>query len=192
MNRPMTRTATRSDAQLIVASAADPAAFREPYDRWSEPLLTYFMRRVFDAEVAADLLAETFAAAYQRRGQFRDIGRPGGAWLYGIAGHELSHFFRRREVETRALRRLGITRPPLDEESEQRIAALLDGSEYRARLSAAMDRLPEQTREAVELRIVAELEYEEIADRLGCRSSAARTRVHRGLIRLNELMEESR
>jgi RNA polymerase sigma-70 factor (ECF subfamily) len=145
-----------------------------------------------DAEVAADLLAETFAVAYQRRDRFRDIGRPGGAWLYGIAAHELSHFFRRREVETRALRRLGIERPPLDVESERRIAALLDGSEYRAQLRAAMNRLPQQTCEAVELRVVAELEYEEIADRLGCRPSAARTRVHRGLVRLNELMEESR
>jgi RNA polymerase sigma-70 factor, ECF subfamily len=192
MNRPATGTGLRSDAQLIIASAADPAAFRELYDRWAEPLLTYFMRRVFDAEVAADLLAETFAVAYQRRDRFRDIGRAGGAWLYGIAAHELSHFFRRRDVETRALRRLGIERPPLDVESERRIAALLEGSEYRAQLRAAMDRLPQQTREAVELRVIAELEYEEIAERLGCRPSAARTRVHRGLVRLNELMEESR
>ena len=71
------------DALLIVASGDDPRAFRELYDRWAERLLAYFYGRVLDAEVAADLLAETFAVAYERRRRFRDIGRPGGAWLTG-------------------------------------------------------------------------------------------------------------
>ena len=88
-----------TDAELIVASRRDPRAFRELYDRWADKLLAYFYRRVLDAEVAADLLAETFAVAYERRRRFRDVGRPGGAWLYGIAAKELSHWFRRQEVE---------------------------------------------------------------------------------------------
>ena len=46
--------------------------FRELYDRWAERLLAYFYRRVVDAEVAADLLAETFAVAFERRRRFRD------------------------------------------------------------------------------------------------------------------------
>jgi hypothetical protein len=41
---------------------------------------------VREAEVAADLLAETFAVAYERRGTFRDIGKPGEAWLTGSRG----------------------------------------------------------------------------------------------------------
>lgn len=50
-----------NDAELIVASRDDPARFRELYDRLAEDLLAYFYRRVLDAEVAADLLAETYA-----------------------------------------------------------------------------------------------------------------------------------
>ena len=71
-----------TDAELIVASRNDPRAFRELYDRWAERLLAYFYRRVFDAEVAADLLAETFAVAYERRTRFRDVGKP-GCWMLG-------------------------------------------------------------------------------------------------------------
>jgi hypothetical protein len=41
------------------------------------------------------------------------VGRPWGAWLYGIAGKELSHYFRRQSVERRATRRLGLERPEL-------------------------------------------------------------------------------
>jgi DNA-directed RNA polymerase specialized sigma24 family protein len=44
-------------------------------------------------------------------------------------------------------------------------------------------------RRAVELRVVGELDYGEIASRLRRSVPAARVRVHRGLARLNELME---
>jgi hypothetical protein len=66
-----------TDAELIVASRHDPAAFRELYDRWADKLLAWCYRRVFDAEVAADLLAETFAVAFERRHRFRDTAAPG-------------------------------------------------------------------------------------------------------------------
>ncbi len=179
----------RSDAELILASRQDSAAFRELYDRWAERLLAYFVRRVLDAEVAADLLAETFAVAFERRGRFRDLGRPGGAWLYGIAAKELSHYFRRQSVEMRAARRLGLERPELDAESAARIEALVDDDELRASLSAAMRGISGVERDAVELRVIAELDYPQIAAQLNCSEAAARTRVHRGLARLNKLME---
>ncbi len=179
----------RSDAELIVASTSDPHAFRELYDRWADTLLAYFYRRVREAEVASDLLAETFAAAYEGRGRFRDVGKPGGAWLYGIARRELSRYFRRSRVELDAVRRLGIEVPELDQESAAAIEALEDVDADRARLSDAIARLSLSERNAVQLRVVAELEYSEIATRLRCSEAAARTRVHRGLARLNELME---
>jgi Sigma-70 region 2 len=75
----------RTDAELLIASRDDTRAFRELYDRWADRLLAYFYRRVLDAEVAGDLLAETFAVAFERRRRFRDVGAPGAAWLYGIA-----------------------------------------------------------------------------------------------------------
>src|SRR5215469_16819736 len=130
----------KSDAELILASREDPGAFRELYDRWAENMLAYFYRRVLDPEVAADLLAETFAVAFERRGRFRDIGRPGGAWLYGIASKELAHFFRRRRVERRAVHRLGIAVPVLDDESIARIDALVDADQHRRALEVALGR----------------------------------------------------
>lgn len=179
----------RSDAELILASRQEPQAFRELYDRRADDLLGYFYRRVLDPEVAADLLAETFAVAFARRRRFRDVGRPGGAWLYGIAAKELSHYFRRRQVEQRAIRKLGVIVPALDLESAQRIEALIDRDEHREVLAAAMGQMSAGERDAVELRVVSELGYGEIAARLSCSEAAARTRVHRGLARLSNLME---
>jgi len=179
----------RSDEELIVASREDPAAFRELYDRWAERILAYFVRRVLDVEVAADLMAETFASAYESRHNFRELGRPGGAWLYGIARRKLSHFYRRRKVEMRAAHRLGMERAEIDEASAAQIAALVDRDERRVSAQAAMEHLSTAEREAVELRVIEELDYEEISSRLQISTVAARTRVHRGLARLGRLME---
>jgi RNA polymerase sigma-70 factor, ECF subfamily len=179
----------RTDAELLIASRDDPRAFRELYDRWADRLLAYFYRRVLDPEVAGDLLAETFAVAFERRRRFRDVGAPGAAWLYGIAAKELSHWFRRQAVERRAIRRLAIDVPALDDESIARIEALADMESCRAALAAALERMGARERHAVELRVVDEMAYAEIASRLDCTEAAARVRVHRGLARLNHLME---
>ncbi|HEV7937464.1 MAG TPA: RNA polymerase sigma factor [Solirubrobacteraceae bacterium] len=178
-----------TDAELIVASRRDPRAFRELYHRWAERILAYFYARTLNAEVAADLLAETFAVAYERRRRFRDVGRPGGAWLYGIAARELSHWFRHEDVHRRAIKRLGIAVPDLDEESIGRIEALVDLDARRTNLTAALSQISPSERDAVQLRVVEELEYDAIATSLGCSEGAARARVHRGLRRLNTLME---
>lgn len=178
-----------TDAELILASCSDPAQFRELYDRHADDVLAYFFRRVFDAEVAADLLAETFAVAFERRRRFKDRGAPGAAWIYGIAAKELSHWYRRRTVELRAVRRLGMTVPSLDDDSITRIEALIDGAAQRAAVAAALETLPAGERNAVSLRIVEELDYGEIAARLECTEGAARVRVHRGLARLTRMME---
>jgi RNA polymerase sigma-70 factor (ECF subfamily) len=179
----------RTDAELLIASRDDPHAFRELYDRWADRLLAYFYRRTLDAEVAGDLLAETFAVAFERRRRFRDVGRPGANWLYGIAAKELSHWYRRQAVEQRAVRRMAIEVPALDDESIARIEALADMESHRTALAAALERMGPGERHAVQLRVVEEMDYAEIANALRCTEAAARTRVHRGLARLNRLME---
>jgi RNA polymerase sigma-70 factor (ECF subfamily) len=184
--------ASSSDAELIVLSVSDVRAFRELYDRCAKPLLAYFYRRVFDPEVAADLLAETFAVAFEKRRRFRDTGAPGSAWLFAIASRELSRYFRYKKVQMRAVERLGIPTPELDAESATAIERLVEENYRGAGLAEALTRMAPSEREAVELRVIRELEYREIATRLNCTEAAARVRVHRGLSRLRELMEAHR
>jgi RNA polymerase sigma-70 factor (ECF subfamily) len=181
----------RTDAELILASQHDPEAFCELYDRWAEPLLGFFARRVRDPDVAADLVAETLAVVFAKRSRFRDLGRPGSAWLYAIAGRQLSRYWRRRTVELRTVQRLGMTVPVLDDESRQAIEAMIDREAHELRLADAISGMPPAEREAVELRVIQELGYREIALALNCSVVAARVRVHRGLARLNKAMEVS-
>lgn len=181
-----------SDTQLIVATQGDPAAFREIYDRWAEPILAYFFRRTRDAEASADLMAETFAMAYQKRMSFRDSGAPGGAWLYGIARNELSHYYRRQEVERRGLEKLKLQVPSFDQESVDALERLCETEDYFVDLELTLAQMSVAERKAVELRVLDELDYSEIAATLGITPGSARTRVHRGLSKLQQRREVNR
>jgi RNA polymerase sigma-70 factor (ECF subfamily) len=65
----------------------------------------------------------------------------------------------------------------------------LDGLD--ADLKAALDSLPRDQRQAVELRVLGELPYPKIAGVLGCTPLAVRIRVSRGLATLRARLEAS-
>jgi RNA polymerase sigma-70 factor (ECF subfamily) len=180
---------TPTDGELLGAVDRDPHAFRLLYERWAEPLLAFCYRRTCDPEASLDLVAETFAIAYQKRHRYRDRGRTVGAWLYGIAARELAAYRRRQQVELRACRRLAVTVPPLDDTSIERIEELVDAAQWRAALGGALAQLTGAERDAVRLRVIQQLDYATVATRLRCSEQAARARVHRGLARLAATLE---
>jgi RNA polymerase sigma factor (sigma-70 family) len=181
---------TRTDAELLTASRDEPAAFVELYRRHAEDLLRYFARRTLDPETAAELTAETFAEAFASRGNYRDTGANGVAWLYGIARHQLSRFFRAGRVARTARMRLGIPAREVSPDDFERIEDLVDFAPLRAALAEALETLAEDQREALRLRVIDGLSYTEVAARLQCAESAARQRVSRGLRRMAMVLQE--
>ncbi|MBE2318973.1 RNA polymerase sigma factor [Solirubrobacter sp. CPCC 204708] len=165
-----------SDAVLMARARGDAGAFRELYDRYSDRVLAYHLRRSRDEEAAHELTAETFAQAWLVRARFRDeCDGSAGPWLFGIARNVLLQSVRRRQLEHAARERLGMqvaTPAPAPDET------WLDG------LDEALDALPPSQREAIRLRVVDDLAYDEVAASLGTTPAAARVRVHRGLAAL--------
>jgi RNA polymerase sigma factor (sigma-70 family) len=168
-----------SDAALLAAARTDPDAFRELYDRYAERIHGYFARRTHDDDAAFDLTAETFAQAWLVRARFRDeADGSAGPWLFGIARNVLLMSLRRGRLERRASQRLGVAERlaiPYAEAASSPDASWADGVEE------LLDALPPSQREAVRLRVVEELAYEQVAAALGTSAAAARVRVHRGL-----------
>jgi RNA polymerase sigma-70 factor (ECF subfamily) len=170
----------RSDAELIREAASDVAAFGVLYERHALQVFTWCRRRLEWA--ASDLTAETFAQAWLGRERFRD--EHGGSalpWLLGIARNVLRETVRLDRVETRARERLGL---PVDLAAEDGYAKVEDRLSPRLALAGALDDLPEHERQALELRVVGELPYDEVAEQLAIRPAAARLRVSRALRRL--------
>jgi RNA polymerase sigma factor (sigma-70 family) len=174
-----------TDEELLGSPGRE--AFGMFYDRHARMVLEYFARRTRDPEVAADLTAETFAAAIVARHRFRPGPLPATAWLFGIAAHKLADFQRRGRAEDRALRRLGVERPPLGEE-DARIVALLSDEVSLQMLSD----LPEDERSAIQAHVIEERDYAEIAAAAVISQAAARMRVSRGLGRLRARMRGHR
>lgn len=171
---------TRTDATLLRIAASDPSAFSELYTRHVDAVYGWFRRRIDWA--ASDLTAETFARAWLGRGRFRDE-RDGSAlpWLLGIAAHLLADTVRRDRVETRARERLGL---PLDLAREDGYGEVDERLSPRLTLEPSLRSLPDHERQAVELRVLDELPYAEVAKQLAIRPAAARLRVSRALRRL--------
>lgn len=182
--------ASLSDAALLRDAADDPEAFGEFYDRHAQAVLGFLFRRTDSADTAADLCAETFAAAFVQRRRFRDTGAPARAWLYGIARNLLSHYVRRQRVSDRYRRRIGVPAMELTDHDLERVEELADIEPYRSALREAIEELPDKLADAVVLRIGHDLPYVEVATRLGCSEGAARVRVSRGLARLADRLEE--
>jgi RNA polymerase sigma factor (sigma-70 family) len=152
------------------------------YRDHARTLLVFLARRVYDPEVAMDLLAETYASAYAVRGQFRGQDDADAlAWLYGIARNHLSRFYRRGKVERRALQRLAVERRPLTDPEYERIEELAGLAELRAAAAQALERLSPEHREVVRLRVIEEQSYREVAHELGISEQAARARLSRAL-----------
>ncbi len=167
----------------------DLVAFSEMYERSSEEILAYFYRRTWDPHVSADLVAETFAAAWLRRGSYRAGHGTPVAWLFGIAKRELGRYRRRRRIEFRAVKRLGVQIPQLGNDSLERIEEMVDAHAFRAELVAALKQLSAFERDAVQLRVIDDRSFKEVGERLGCSEGAARVRVHRALRKLADAME---
>lgn len=181
----------RRSVCLLARSKEDPEAFAAFYDTYAERVLVYFTRRVLDVDIAFDLLSETFANALEGRHGFRGtVPEEEQGWLFSIARSELSHYWRSGRVERSALARVGVGVPGLTDPEIERIEHLAGLSGLASSLADALAALPSDQRRAVELRVVDEWDYGDVAERLGVSEQVARARVSRGLRALAHRLRE--
>jgi RNA polymerase sigma-70 factor, ECF subfamily len=181
-----------NDAEQLRLAVADESAFEAVYRRHA-PRLFRWLTRETSREEALDLVAETFAQMLISIDGFR--GRDDAeatAWLNGIARNLLRDYLRGRSVLARALRRLEI---------EEAVAGALGraAEEYSRDLDAlgqlvdeAFDELTLSEQEALRLRVLEEMAYEDVARLLEIDPQAARMRVSRALRTLRIRIQEER
>jgi RNA polymerase sigma factor (sigma-70 family) len=162
------------------------------YRRDAQRLLIWLTRRTYDGQVAIDLVAETYARAWESRRRY--TGRPDdpdglAAWTWGIARNVLADALRRGDAERRAVQRLGLEPPQLAGDELRRLEDRAELGTLRATLAAALEDLSPEQPEAVRQRVLDELAYPAVAARLGISEDAARARVSRGLRTLAVAME---
>jgi RNA polymerase sigma factor (sigma-70 family) len=165
-----------SDADMISLSLAEPGCFGVIFDRHADEILRYAHARL-GPDLAEDVVAETFLAAFHRRGHYdlsRGEARP---WLYGIAIRQIGKHRRAERRRQQAFARVSAETVTADfgDRSAERVSA----EQLRPRLAAALGRLPRRDRELLLLIAWAGLTYQESADALGVPLSTIRSRLHR-------------
>lgn len=161
---------------------APSGAFIDLYRRSADAVLIFFTRRTFDAETALDLTAETFAQAWGAWPRVRlESQEEIQGWLFTIARRQLARYLRRGQVERRALDRFGFSTRELPDDEIAEIERAAELEELRGAIGAQLGKLTLDQRLAVQLRVVDELSYSEVARRLGTTEPTARSRVSRGL-----------
>jgi RNA polymerase sigma-70 factor, ECF subfamily len=164
------------------ASPLEGDAFTALYRNHAEGLLIFLTRRTLDAEAAMDLTSEIFARALLSRSRFRGHSADDAkAWLFGIARNLLAEYWRTGAIERRALERTGIEPPTLSPQEIERVEELADTRALRLAAHDGFVELSASEREALQLRVIEELSYREVAARLGLKEPAARARVSRAL-----------
>ena len=190
MTRPTAAAPSPADTDLMLVErtvAGDQKAFELLVLKYQRRIERLIGRMVRDSDLVEDIAQETFIRAYRALAQFRGEAQF-YTWLYRIA------------VNTAKKALVDLKRDPLVSESalrggggeEDETSAVenelttaetpetvLAAKEIAATVNSAMEALPEELRQAVTLREIEGLSYEEIAEVMNCPIGTVRSRIFR-------------
>jgi RNA polymerase sigma-70 factor (ECF subfamily) len=190
---PRNRTPPLPDEAAVIARAAggDRTAFTQLMEHYQSACYGLAWRLLSDADQAADATQDAFIHAYRAIGSFR--GGVFRSWLLRITANASYDLMRR------AQRRPSSPLPDPDEGAPElpdlgavNPVAEATKSELYRHLEVALARLPADQRTAVVLCDVYGMDYNEVARMTQSALGTVKSRIHRGRLRLRELLAEHR
>jgi RNA polymerase sigma-70 factor (ECF subfamily) len=173
----------QNELLLLQAAKRDPKAFGEVYRLYVEHIFRYLFGRLGSVPEAEDATAQTFLAAFESFGKFRQDGHF-ASWLFAIARHKAMDHYRQRKntIPIEEIRDLPEAADPLPG---------IIRSQQAAALRELIQALPEEDRELLRLRFLAAMSFPEIARLLGRNEDAVKKAAYRLLARLHGQLEVS-
>ena len=169
---------TVTDETLVSrALAGSNGAWMKLVKRYEKRVYNYALRMVGHPDDAFDLMQEVFMGVHRNLGSFRgDAAFP--AWLFRIANFRCTDYLRRRRIHDEFDDEKGfINGAPGPEEQTFTNHANL-------KISAALETLPDEQRQVVELKFFQHFTFEDIAGQLGISPNTAKTRLYSALRKL--------
>jgi RNA polymerase sigma-70 factor (ECF subfamily) len=184
---PAQPSTDNSDLLLVERTlAGDQHAFELLVIKYQRRIQRLISRMVRDSDLVEDIAQETFIRAYRALHQFRGDAQF-YTWLYRIAVNTAKKFLldlkRDPLVTLTALQPDGeedeTSRPGNEPTTDETPESVLAASEIAQAVNAAMEALPEDLRQAVTLREIEGLSYEDIAAAMDCPIGTVRSRIFR-------------
>ena len=184
--QPPEAKAIDSDAPLVErAVAGDHKAFELLVIKYQRRIQRLIGRMVRDVDLVEDIAQETFIRAYRALAQFRGDAQF-YTWLYRIAVNTAKKFLmdlkRNPTVSENSFKSDDDDETsPVENEltSSETPDAVLASKEIAQIINAALEALPEELRQAITLREIEGLSYEEISEAMSCPIGTVRSRIFR-------------
>lgn len=183
----MTPQSGDSDAMLVErAVAGDQRAFELLVIKYQRRIERLIGRMVRDVNLVEDIAQETFIRAYRALHQFRGDAQF-YTWLYRIAVNTAKRFLLKLKNDP-ALFQSALQSHDEDDETFQRRSepstdetpeSVLAAKEIGLAVNAALEALPGDLKQALTLREIDGLSYEEIAEVMNCPLGTVRSRIFR-------------
>ena len=159
------------DRDLVLRSrTGDVEAYNRLVSRWEKRVYNYLLRLVRDTEDAMDLSQDVFLKAYQSLRRLEDPAKF-SSWLFRIAHNEAFSLLRKRRPETEVV----------DQAPPSAPATRMLPVETTLAVNNALERLSEEQREAVILKMYQGFKFEEMAVILNCPVSTVKSRLYTAL-----------
>lgn len=170
-----------------IARTRDASAHRSLFERYFARVYVFIERRVDDRELARELTSDVFLEVWEQAERFRGDAKV-STWIFGIARFKSLEAVRGQQRFKRSRVVAGgdelLSRVPESRSS----ATQLGAREALRRVAEAMDRLPRDQREALELAVIEGLEPEEIASRQQISRDTVKTRISRARRALRRML----
>jgi RNA polymerase sigma-70 factor (ECF subfamily) len=166
------------------------------FERYYGRIHRFFRRKGMSAEDSRDLTQETFISVYEGMKDLHQASRF-ESWLYKIALNTYRSEIEKRRSKKRDVRLVPLEEEPGSPEDRRRpsawavdrgtnpMEAALE-KEKLDRLREAIQQLPDQMRRCVQLRVVDDLPYQEIASVMGISINTVKAHLHQAQIALRE------
>jgi RNA polymerase sigma-70 factor (ECF subfamily) len=173
---------------LTRVAGGDSRAFEELYTRWSPMLYGLVYKILDDSREAEDALQEGFLHIWHKAGSYDSQRSSPTTWAYMIFRNKAIDRLRARDRHWRGMERIAAEEPyqaaPMADPEEN-----VEINERRQAVRAAMESIPPDQREAVNLAFFAGLTQIEIAERLGAPLGTVKARIRRGLLKLGNTLK---
>jgi RNA polymerase sigma-70 factor (ECF subfamily) len=162
--------------------AGEAESFEKLIDLYARRCYGYFYRLTGKREASDELLSELFVRLVEKISSYK--GGSFGSWLFKIASNIFHDYLRGKQQEKKVLeagKKQVKGKPTEAKESEK---------EQIDKLQTHLEQMDADTRELIMLRFYSELSFKEIAQMRGMPIGTVLSKVHRGLKKLRDLMEQ--
>ena len=181
-----------SDEELILEFQKNNTedAFNILVQRYKNPLTNFVFRFLGDYATCADVVQETMIKVYRYKDTYSSVAKF-STWVYTIAGNlARTEYRRQRRRNIFSISDYGEDHSTYDLPDESsRPDVITDSGIKDEIIQKALLKVKETYREAVILRDIQGLSYEEISEILGVNEGTVKSRINRGRAQLQELLK---